>query len=97
MDSVEPDSHRIGKRSVKGVILADRQQLPESIAGITETWDGVQNHREQRLLPKVFLNHVIDMQTVLLSQLDINVAGSLIQRDVGYCTAGKTGEIGRRR
>jgi len=37
------------------------------------------------------------MQTVLLSQLDINVAGSLIQRDVGYCTAGKPGEIGRRR
>ncbi len=97
MDSVESDSHRIGKRSVKGMIFADGQQLPEAIAGIPESRNSVQDRRDQRLLPKVFLNHVIDMQTVLLSQLDINVAGSLIQRDVGYCTAGKTGEIRRRR
>jgi len=51
---LNPIRNRIGKRSVKGVILADRQQLPESIAGIPESRNSVQDRRDQRLLPKVF-------------------------------------------
>src|SRR5258707_103572 len=97
MDSVESDSYRIGKRSVKGIVFADWHQLPEAIAGIPETRNTSPACRDRGALRKVFMNHVIHVRPVLLSRLNTTVAGSLIQGAVAYCTAGKTGEIRRRR
>ncbi len=97
MDSVEPDPYRVRKRNAKCVVLADGQQLAKPAARISESRNGVSDGWDQRFLPDILLNDVIAVQPVLLPQFDIDVSRSLVERDVGDSTAGKTGEIRLRR
>src|SRR5579859_7573511 len=68
------------------MIFGDGHQLPEAIAGIAEPRNAGCG---RRFFPQVFLHDVIAVQAVLLSELDVNVCGSLIERHVSNGAAGK--------
>ena len=90
MDSVEPQAHGVRQCGTKSMIFAECHQLPESRAGVAEPRNVSSDCTARgRLLSKIFLDDVVPMNAIFLRQFEIDVGGSLVERDIGKRAAGE--------
>ena len=74
MNAVKAETHGIGKRKTKSVILGDRCQMAEAIARVSVARQVCNDGAPcGGFLAKVLLDNVITVKTILLTEFDINV------------------------
>jgi hypothetical protein len=84
VDPVETQTDRVCKRRAKNVVLAQRQQVPETVASISKPREIRGNGPAGgRLLAEILLNDVVAVDAIPVRQLNVQVGRSLIERNVG--------------
>ena len=66
VDAVKTEPNRVGKRRAKEMVLTEGRQVPEAVAGVSESRK-VRTDRAscRRFLSEILLHHVIGVDTIL--------------------------------
>src|SRR5580704_13831998 len=70
------------------MIFADGHEMPEAIARVSIPGKVCENGSSRGwFLPMVFLNYIVGVQSIILSDFEVNVGGALVKRHVGKRSA----------